>query len=98
MENIHPIIIEGEGHTSISNVEAFSGGNNALTTVPENKSWDYLLVKGDKKLTVSIWGSRMRNYVANPPISIENDQAIIQVVGCFDRDENLYNKTFDRSN
>ena len=97
VENIHPIIIEGEGHTALSNVEAFSGGNGALTTVPENMSWDYLLVKGDKKLTVSIWGSRMRNYAADSPISIENDQAIIHVAGCFDKYENLYNKTFGGS-
>ncbi len=95
VENIHPIIIEGEGHTSLSNVEAFSGGNGALTTVPENMSWDYLLVKGDKKLTISIWGARMRNYVSDSPVSIENDKAIIQFAGCFDKDENLYNKIFD---
>lgn len=94
VENIHPIIIEGEGHTSLSNVEAFSGGNGALTTVPENMSWDYLLVRGDKKLTVSIWGSRMRNYASDNPISLENDQAVIHVSGCFDKDENLYNKSF----
>jgi len=94
VEDIHPIIIEGEGHTSLSNVEAFSGGNGALTTVPENMSWDYLLVRGDKKLTVSIWGARMRNYVSDSPISIENDQAVIQVAGSFDKDENIYNKTF----
>ncbi len=97
VENIHPIIIEGEGHTSLSNVEAFSGGNGALTTVPENMSWDYLLVRGDKKLTVSIWGSRMRNYLADAPITIENDQAIIHMAGCFDKDENLYNETFGSS-
>ena len=95
VEDIHPIIIEGQGHTSLSNVEAFSGGNRALTPVPENMSWDYLLVRGDKKLTVSIWGSRMRNYMADSPISIENENAIIHAVGCFDKDENLYNKTFD---
>lgn len=95
VENIHPIIIEGQGHTSLSNVEAFSGGNGALTTVPENMSWDFLLVRGDEKLTVSIWGSRMRNYVSDSPISIENDQAVIQVTGCFDKDENIYNKIFN---
>jgi hypothetical protein len=97
VENIHPIIIEGQGHTSLSNVEAFSGGNRALTTVPENMSWDFLLVRGDRKLTVSVWGSRMRNYVSDAPISIENDQALIQVTGCFDKDERLYNKTFGQS-
>lgn len=95
VENIHPIIIEGQGHTSLSNVEAFSGGNGALTTVPENSSWDYLLVRGDKKLTVSIWGSRMRNYVSDSPVTIENDKAVIQIAGSFDKEENLYNKTFD---
>ena len=95
VENIHPIIIEGQGHTSLSNVEAFSGGNRALTPVPENMSWDYLLVRGDKKLTVSIWGSRMRNYMADSPITVENENAIIYIAGSFDKDENLYNKTFD---
>jgi hypothetical protein len=95
VKDIHPIIIEGQGHTSLCNVEAFSGGNGALTTVPENMSWDYLLVRGDKKLTVSVWGSRMRNYMADSPVSIENDRAIIHLTGCFDKDENLYNKTFN---
>ncbi len=94
VENIHPIIIEGQGHTALSNVEAFSGGNGALTTVPENMSWDYLLVKGDKKLTVSVWGSRMRNYMSDSPVTIENDQAVIQFTGCIDKDENLYNRIF----
>ncbi len=94
VEDIHPIIIEGKGHTSLSNVEAFSGGNGALTTVKENSSWDYLLVRGDSKLTVSIWGARMRNYISDSPITIENKDAIIHVVGCFDKEENLYNKTF----
>ncbi len=94
VENIHPIIIEGQGHTSLTNVEAFSGGNGALTTVPENMSWDFLLVRGDKKLTVSVWGSRMRNYMSDSPVTIENDQAVIYMSGCFDKDENLYNKLF----
>ena len=95
VEDIHPIIIEGMGHTSLSNVEAFSGGNGALTTVKENSSWDYLLVRGDSKLTVSIWGARMRNYISDFPVTIENNQAIIYMSGCFDKDENLFNKTFD---
>lgn len=96
VKNIHPIIIEGQGHTSLSNVEAFSGGNGALTTAAENMSWDFLLVRGDKKLTVSVWGSRMRNYMSESPVSIENKQAIIYMSGCFDKDENLYNKTFNQ--
>jgi len=93
VENIHPLIIEGKGHTSISNVEAFSGGNGALSTVKENSSWDYMLVRGDSKLTISIWGCRMRNYISDSPITIENKDAIIQAFGCFDKEENPYNKT-----
>lgn len=95
VENVHPIIIEGQGHTSLSNVEAFSGGNGALTTVPANSSWDFLLVRGDKKLTVSIFGSRMRNYLSEKPITIENNLAIVQAVACVDKDEKLYNQVFD---
>lgn len=91
VEDIHPIIVEGQGHTALTNVEAFSGGNGALTTVPENQSWDYLLVRGDRKLTISIFGSRMRNYVSAHPFTIQNDRAVIQAVACFDKNEALYN-------
>jgi len=94
VENIHPIIIEGKGHTSLSNVEAFSGGNGALTTVKEKMSWDYVLLRGDEKLTVSIWGARMRNYASDSPITIENDKAVVYVSGSFDKNENLINKSF----
>jgi hypothetical protein len=93
LKNIHPIIIEGQGHTSISNVEAFSGGNNALTTVPENESWDYMLVRGDKKCTITVWGSRMRNYASDSPITIENENAVMQFTGCIDKNEDLFNLT-----
>ena len=94
VQNIHPLIIEGQGHVSLSNVEAFSGGNAALTTVAENQSWDFLLIKGDQKLTVSVFGSRMRNYVSDQPIINENPHAIIQAVGCIDKNENSFNLTF----
>ena len=86
-----PIIIEGEGHLSLSNVEAFSGGNGALTTVPEKQSWDFMLIKGTQKLTVSAFGCRMRNYVSDSPVTNQNSQAIIQVVASIDKDENPFN-------
>jgi hypothetical protein len=91
VENVHPIVIEGQGHTALSNVEAFSGGNGALTTVPENQSWDYMLVKGEKNLTVTVTGSRMRNYISKVPFTIENRNAKVQAVACVDKDEALYN-------
>lgn len=95
VKDVHPIIIEGQGHTSLMNVEAFSGSNGALTTVPENESWDFMLVRGNQKLTISLFGSRMRNYVSDQPFTIENKKAIIQAVACIDKYEKLYNLTID---
>lgn len=90
VKTIHPIIVEGQGHTALTNVECFSGGNGALTNL--ERSWDYLLVRGDKKLTVTNFGSRMRNYESDSPITIENPNAVIQFSACIDKDENLFNK------
>lgn len=89
LEETHPIIVEGQGHTAFTNVEAFSGGNGALTNL--EKSYDFMLVRGDKKLTISLVGSRMRNYESADPITLENPEAVIQAVACVDKDENLYN-------
>ena len=93
VENLHPIIIEGQGHTALNNVECFCGGNAALTTVPGGQSQDYMLVKGDRKLTVTMSGCRMRDYKSDEPLSIQNKQAIIQATACIDKHEELYNKT-----
>lgn len=87
-EGIHPIIIEGQGHTSISNVEAFSGPNGALTA--DGFSDDFLLVRGDKLLTVTLYGCRMRNYRADSPVSIENPNARVEAVACVDKDEKFF--------
>lgn len=88
VEDIHPIIIEGRGHTALSNVEAFSGGNPALTTL--NRSQDFLLVRGTNRLTVSMQGCRMRNY-AGEAVTVENPKATIQATACIDRDERWVN-------
>src|SRR5690606_32646965 len=93
VENIHPIIIEGEGHTAITNVEAFSGGNPALTTVPENQSWNFLEVRGDKRLTVTLFGSRMRSCASEDPTHVHHKNAGVQAVACVDKNEKLYNHT-----
>lgn len=89
VEEIHPIIIEGQGHTSLTNTEAFSGGNGAVTNLGE--SWDYMTVRGDSKLTISMFGSRMRNYRSDKPLTILNPNAVIQAFGCFDKNENPFN-------
>jgi hypothetical protein len=52
LANIHPIIIEGRGHTAISNVECFSAKNPALTCVGNSR--DFMLVRGKERLTVSL--------------------------------------------
>lgn len=88
VEDIHPLIIEGQGHTSLLNVEAFSGGNGALTTL--NQSRDYLLVRGDKKLTISLSGCRMRNYTADSPVTLMNTNAVLQATGCIDKSEQAW--------
>lgn len=89
IENIHPLIIEGEGHTALTNVESFSGENGALTAI--GQSYDFLLVKGDKLLTISLFGCRMRDYTADLPITIDNPLAKVQVSACVDKYENFYN-------
>ena len=94
VKNLHPIVIEGQGHTSLCNVEIFSGQNMALTNAPEFQSWDYLLVKGDKRLTVTMMGCRMTKYMADYPITIENKKALIQAIGCVDKNQEPFNMTF----
>jgi len=90
LEETRPIVIEGRGHTAISNVEAFSGGNGALTNI--ERSYDFLWVKGSERHTISLMGCRMRNYTAEDPLTVDNPQAVIQAVACIDHQEELYNR------
>ncbi len=94
LEDIHPFVIEGQGHTSITNVEVFSGGNSAITNL--GKSWDFMTVKGDEKLTISVFGSRMRNYESDNPFTVLNKNAIIQVVAAIDKNEEPINTTIGK--
>ena len=91
LEDVHPIIIEGQGHTAMTNVEAFSADNRALTNY--RRSWDFMLVRGSRRLTVSLVGSRMRNYAAEEPITVENPKALVRIVACVDKHERLLEKT-----
>ncbi len=94
LEDIHPIIIEGQGHTAFTNVEAFSGDNGALTNVKQ--SYDFMEVRGKDRLTISLVGCRMRNYAAEEPITVKNPAAVIQAVACIDKNEQLFNKTIGK--
>lgn len=86
LEDIHPLIVEGQGHTALANVESFSGHNGALTTL--GQSQDFLLVRGNERLTVSMFGCRMRNYAAAEPVTVQNPKAVVQAVACVDHHEN----------
>ena len=88
VEDVHPFIIEGKGHTSVSNVEAFSGDNPALTNF--GMSWDYMTIRGKDKCSISLSGCRMRDYKSDQPLSILNKNAVIQVTGCIDKAEKPY--------
>lgn len=92
-DGIHPIVVTGEGHTAITNVEAFSGDNGALTA--DGYSDDFMLVEGDRPLTVSLIGCRMRNYRSDGPLTVRNPQARIAAVACIDKDERFYDTRID---
>jgi hypothetical protein len=92
VEDIHPLIVEGRGHTSFQNVEAFSGGNAALSTL--NRSQEFLLVRGDQRLTVALSGCRMRNYASAEAVVVTNPKATVQAVACVDKDERWVNRTW----
>ncbi|TMG57122.1 MAG: hypothetical protein E6H87_12700 [Chloroflexi bacterium] len=94
LADVHPVIIEGQGHTAITNVEAFSGDNAALTNF--RASWDFMLVRGEKRVTVSLMGARMRNYEAAEPVTVENPQALVRMVACVDKHERLLEKTIGK--
>jgi hypothetical protein len=86
LEDVHPILIEGKGHTSLTNVESFSGHNAALTTL--GASWDFITVKDEASVTLT--ACRMQGYKADSPIHL-SETARLQVIGCLDRDNNIIN-------
>lgn len=85
LESIHPILIEGIGHTSISNVEAFSGDNGALTNWAS--SWDYMTVTSGA--TISLSNCRMSGYSSAKPINAHPD-AKIYAAGCIDKNNEFF--------
>ena len=87
LEDVHPILIEGVGHTALSNVEAFSGDNHAISNF--GYSWDYMTVKG--AATVSMTGCRMQGYKSDEPLHL-SPEARVRAVACFDRDNQLFER------
>jgi len=91
LQDVHPVVVRGQGHLALTAVEAFSGGNGALTTL--GKSQDFMRIEGDKPLTVSMSGCRMRNYESPEPITVLNPKAKLRAVACYDCSDNLFEKT-----
>jgi len=89
IEDVHPILIEGIGHTSLSNVESFSGPNHVLTTL--DASWDYITVRDNA--TVFLSGCRMQGYKADNPIHL-SEGARLRAVGCIYKDNQLLEQTY----
>ena len=79
IEEVHPILIEGKGHTSLTNVESFSGDNGALTTL--GASWDYITIHDEA--TVTLTACRMQGYKADTPLHVSSG-ARLQAIGCLD--------------
>jgi hypothetical protein len=57
-----------------------------------NTGGEYMRTKGDKKLTITIAGCRMRDYVSVLSITIQNKNEVVQVGICAEKHENLFNQ------
>ena len=84
IEEVHPILIEGKGHTSLTNVESFSGDNGALTTL--GASWDFITVRDEASVTLT--ACRMQGYKAANPIHVSGS-ARLQAIGCLNQDNQI---------
>jgi len=90
---VHPFIVTGDGHTSITAVNAFSGANGALTTI--GKSWDYLYVTGQGYPTITLTSCSMHNYESTKPVTIKNGQAKIRATACNDKNNKFFTMNVD---
>lgn len=88
VENIHPFIVQGQGQISLTNVDAFSGNNGAITN--QGMSYDFLKVQGNTWVIITAVNCRMRNYQSSSPVTIANDQAQISFLNCSDKGGYLY--------
>ena len=91
---VHPIYVTGQGgHTSITNVECFSGGNGALTNCAS--SYDFVCLDGSGYYTVALLGCRMSGYSSNDPITVRNRNATLRAIGCVDKDGQFFDRSID---
>jgi hypothetical protein len=84
IENVHAIMLEGSGITSLVGVELFSGNNGALTNL--GGAWDFLYVGGSNPLTAVLTSCRMYGYESEEPFTINNANAMIKASSCVDKE------------
>ena len=95
VEDIHPIVITGtRGHTTLTAIDCYTVRNDWIKS-SYGASYDFLYLPGNGSITVSVLGCKMSGYVADDPITVENQLATVSVRGCFDRGSKLYEKTID---
>jgi len=54
-----------------------------------------MTVLGKEKCTISMFACRMRNYIADEPLTINNKKAVIQAIACIDKNEEIYTMVRD---
>lgn len=92
LNEIHPIYVTGRGHLSLSNVDAFSGNNGAITNM--GQSYDFMTVESEYYVNVTGVNLRMRNYSSSNPITVKSDLAQISLLNCADKDGDLFTFTY----
>ena len=94
VDAVHPVVIGGSGgHTSLTNVECFSGMNGGHNCV--GASYDFICLEGSGYYTVSMTGCRMSGYVADDPITVRNPFAALRASDCVDKDDRFFNRVID---
>jgi len=89
---IHPFYVTGMGHLSITNVDAFSGNNSALTNL--GKSYDFLKIESDYYVDVTGVNCRMRNYYSDNPITVNAPKAQLSFINCANKDGNIFSWSY----
>lgn len=87
-EGIHPFLVQGNGHLSITNVDCFGTSVPQLTSVRE--ATDYIRVQGSSYVTVTGVNCRMRNYSSSSPITIANANAEVKFVNAVDKNSEVF--------
>ena len=88
--DLHPLVVDGQGHTSLTNIELFAGNTPVVSSSSAQLddetlilSEEFLLVEGSKPLTVALLGCRMSTFRAENLLTIRNRTETISTHDCF---------------